>query len=135
MVTFNNGQQLHPHVALQQLHAGLISKDEIVEDGDCDEALLCKSPVGKNAHDKSVVPVPSVDESTSPNTDMDSETEERVFEDVMQPIQHRGSTVESSDKHSDWSGDKRELGGSLPCFKFTELLWSIVIVSISTFIF
>ncbi|KAI6117923.1 hypothetical protein F5141DRAFT_1061638 [Pisolithus sp. B1] len=51
-----------------QLHAGLISKDEIVEDGDCDE--------GENAHDKSVVPVPSMDESTSPNTDMDSETEE-----------------------------------------------------------
>ncbi|KAI6095310.1 hypothetical protein EV401DRAFT_1896095 [Pisolithus croceorrhizus] len=99
MVTLNNGQQLHPCVALQQLHAGLISKDEIVEDGDCDE--------GENAHDESVVPVPSVDESTSPNTDMDSETKERVVEDVMQPIQHKWSTVESSDEHSDWSGDKR----------------------------
>ncbi|KAI6118041.1 hypothetical protein F5141DRAFT_1061720 [Pisolithus sp. B1] len=99
MVTLNNGQQLHPHVALQQLCAGLISKDEIVEDGDCDE--------GENACDVSVVPIHSMDESTVPNTDMDSETEERVVEDVMQPIQCKGSTVESSDEHSDWSGDKR----------------------------
>ncbi|KAI6161616.1 hypothetical protein EDD17DRAFT_1509122 [Pisolithus thermaeus] len=65
MVTLNNGQQLHPHVALQQLCAGLISKDEIVEDGDCDEVV--KMPV----------------------------------------MNCKGSTVESSDEHSDWSGDKR----------------------------
>ncbi|KAI6095312.1 hypothetical protein F5141DRAFT_1068490 [Pisolithus sp. B1] len=64
-VTLNNGQQLHPHVALQQLCAGLISKDEIVEDGDCDEVV--KMPV----------------------------------------MNCKGSTVESSDEHSDWSGDKR----------------------------
>ncbi|KAI6012370.1 hypothetical protein EDC04DRAFT_2904881 [Pisolithus marmoratus] len=51
MVTLSNGQQLHPHVALQQLHAGVISKEDIVQDDDCDE--------------------------------------------------------ESSDKHSDWSTDKR----------------------------
>ncbi|KAI6106461.1 hypothetical protein EDD16DRAFT_1713399 [Pisolithus croceorrhizus] len=76
MVTLNNGQQLHPCVALQQLHAGLISKDEIVEHGDCDEALPCKSPVGENTCDKSVVPIPPMDESTSPNANMDSETEE-----------------------------------------------------------
>ncbi|KAI6099167.1 hypothetical protein F5141DRAFT_1066735 [Pisolithus sp. B1] len=43
MVTLNNGQQLHPSVALQQLHTGLISKDEIAEDGDCDE--VAKMPV------------------------------------------------------------------------------------------
>ncbi|KAI6111079.1 hypothetical protein F5141DRAFT_1214576 [Pisolithus sp. B1] len=126
MVTLNNGQQLHPHVALQQLHAGLISKDQIVEDGDCNEALPCKSPVAPlkvesihtfirvfsptgDLHGRllAVVPVPSVDESTSPNTNTDSETKEQVVEDVMQPIQHKGSTVESSDEHSDWSGDKR----------------------------
>ncbi|KAI6099277.1 hypothetical protein EDD16DRAFT_1520798 [Pisolithus croceorrhizus] len=76
MVTLNNGQQLHPQVALQQLHAGLISKDEIVEDGDCDE--------GENTHDE-LAPLqvasscsshPPMDESTSPNADMDSKTEE-----------------------------------------------------------
>ncbi|KAI6041021.1 hypothetical protein EDC04DRAFT_2602059 [Pisolithus marmoratus] len=37
MVTLSNNQQLHPHVALQQLHAGVISKEDIVQDDDCDE--------------------------------------------------------------------------------------------------
>ncbi|KAI5994404.1 hypothetical protein EDD15DRAFT_2366492 [Pisolithus albus] len=111
MVTLNNGEQLHPHVALQQLCAGLISKDEIVEDGDRDEASPCKSPVGKNAPEEFVVPVPSVDESTSPHADMDSETEEQVVEDVMQPQHREGSTVESSDESSDCSTDERSSVG------------------------
>ncbi|KIK23140.1 hypothetical protein PISMIDRAFT_11125 [Pisolithus microcarpus 441] len=111
MVTLDNGEQLHPHVALQQLCAGLTSKDKIVEDSDHNEASLCKSPVGKNAPEQFIVPVPSMDESTSPHADMDSETEEQVVKDVMQPQHCEGSTVESSDKCSDWSGDKRSSVG------------------------
>ncbi|KAI6007913.1 hypothetical protein EDC04DRAFT_2611221 [Pisolithus marmoratus] len=115
MVTLSNGQQLHPHVALQQLHAGVISKEDIVQDDDSDE--------GKNIPESS--PAPSTDKHTPPDGDMDSETEEQVVKDVMEPvdegnsvmddqgnntpdgsIRHEGST-ESSDKHSDWSADKR----------------------------
>ncbi|KAI5994773.1 hypothetical protein EDD15DRAFT_2195905 [Pisolithus albus] len=103
MVTLNNGEQLHPHVALQQLHAGLISKDEIVEDGDRDE--------GENTLEEFIVPVPSMDESTSPHADMDSETEEQVVKDVMQPQHREGSTVENSNESSDCSRDERSSVG------------------------
>ncbi|KAI6042077.1 hypothetical protein EDC04DRAFT_2601218 [Pisolithus marmoratus] len=130
MVILSNGQQLHPHVALQQLCAGVISKEDIVQDDDSDE--------GKNIPESS--PTPSVDEHTPPDGDMDSETKEQVVKDAMEPvdegnsvmddqgnkqsgmnsnhitilqsstpdgsIQHEGST-ESSDEHSDWSTDKR----------------------------
>ncbi|KAI6014209.1 hypothetical protein EDC04DRAFT_2609073 [Pisolithus marmoratus] len=53
---FFASQQLHPHSALQQLHAGVISKEDIVQDDDSDE--------GKNTPESS--PAPSMDEHTPP---------------------------------------------------------------------
>ncbi|KAI6025467.1 hypothetical protein EDC04DRAFT_2606255 [Pisolithus marmoratus] len=102
MVTLSNSQQLHPHVALQQLCAGVISKEDIVQDDDCDE-------------DRNI---PKSYEHTPPDGNMDSETEEQAVEDVMEPVDEGNSVMDdrgnkpsgmnkSSDEHSDWSTDKR----------------------------
>ncbi|KAI6011447.1 hypothetical protein EDC04DRAFT_2609919 [Pisolithus marmoratus] len=84
MVTLSNSQQLHPHVALQQLHAGVISKEDIVQDDDCDE--------DRNIPESS--PTPPVDKHTPPNGNMDSETEEQAVEDVMEPVDEGNSIMD-----------------------------------------
>ncbi|KAI6021051.1 hypothetical protein EDC04DRAFT_2607392 [Pisolithus marmoratus] len=134
MVTLSNGQQLHPHVALQQLCAGVISKEDIVQDDDCDE----DGNIPKSS------PAPPVDKHTPPNGDMDSKTEEQAVEDVMEPVDEgnsvmddrgnkpsgmnsnritilRSSTTDgkSSDEHSDWSTDKRR------SLKLQQTRWEI----------
>ncbi|KAI6040995.1 hypothetical protein EDC04DRAFT_2602037 [Pisolithus marmoratus] len=84
MVTLSNGQQLHPHVALQQLHAGVISKEDIVQDDDCDEGSL-----------------PLLWMETSPNHVTVSLSSSLALQMAVFNVK------ESSDKHSDWSTDKR----------------------------
>ncbi|KAI6009277.1 hypothetical protein EDC04DRAFT_2906622 [Pisolithus marmoratus] len=84
MVTLSNSQQLHPHVALQQLCAGVISKEDVVQDDDSDE--------GKNITESS--PTPSVDKHTPPDGDMDSETEEQVVKDAMEPVEEGNSVMD-----------------------------------------
>ncbi|KAL4062944.1 hypothetical protein V8B97DRAFT_1877295, partial [Scleroderma yunnanense] len=37
MVTLSNDKQLYPHVALQQLHAGIITKQDMVAGDGCEE--------------------------------------------------------------------------------------------------
>ncbi|KAI5997732.1 hypothetical protein EDC04DRAFT_2909523 [Pisolithus marmoratus] len=84
MVTLSNSQQLHPHVALQQLHAGVISKEDIVQDDDCDE----DGNIPKSS------PAPPMDEHTPPDGDMDSKTEEQAVEDAMEPVDEGNSVMD-----------------------------------------
>ncbi|KAI5990797.1 hypothetical protein EDC04DRAFT_2614053 [Pisolithus marmoratus] len=84
MVTLSNSQQLHPHVALQQLCAGVISKEDIVQDDDCDE----DGNIPKSS------PAPPADEHTPPDGDMDSETEEQAVEDAMEPVDEGNSVMD-----------------------------------------
>ncbi|KAI6009150.1 hypothetical protein EDC04DRAFT_2610698 [Pisolithus marmoratus] len=106
MVTLSNGQQLHPHVALQQLCAGVISKEDIVQDDDSDE--------GKNIPESLKDVMEPVDEGNfvmddqgNKQSGMNSNHITILWSSTPDgSIQYEGST-ESSDEHSDWSTDKR----------------------------